>query len=684
MSPRVRRIIATVLVAAGLSSGTPAIAATTPATFARTNHSGLFHPLVADLNGDGRMDIAGTASPGTVAGVMLNTGSGTFGPLTTYAAGGNAQSIAGGDLNGDGRFDLVVTINNVSIGLALLMGNGDGTFQAPVHLPNTAVADSPSAVVTDLDNDGNLDIAVAHDFSCYVDACRPSDLMSILLGNGDGTFQPSHDFVVGPGMNQIAVGDFNRDGAKDLVISAGNARLYRLVGVGDGTFAQLQTLVLHPSPSFVVVSDVDVADFNRDGIQDVTAALSTSSSQIAVLTGIGDGNFQTPLIMQEALDVPQTIAVADYNGDSFEDIAFGFGNGNSGLFAIRNGNGNGTFQASRRYEVPPNQSSIGTVGMVTGNLNGDAKPDLALAIGGAFPAHWVLLNTTGSAPPPTPGRPTLISPANGATVTLPFTFDWSDVPNAVRYRIQIDDSNNFSTPVYDRIADVSQFPAPTLNPRRHWWRVRAVNSAGVEGSNSSIRSFTVSTTTTPPPTPAAPTLVSPANGATVAQPVTFDWSDVTGAANYRIQIDDSSTFSSPLVVDQTVFGSQFTASTLAARQHWWRVRGVNSAGTAGSFSAIRSFTPQDTTTTPPPGEQATLTVSASGRGGERVTSSPTGINVAAGSTGSASFAIGTSITLSVTNGRDAIWSGACSSGGDKERTCRFTLNGAASVSANVQ
>lgn len=284
MSPRVRRIIATVLVAAGLSSGTPAIAATTPATFARTNHSGLFHPLVADLNGDGRMDIAGTASPGTVAGVMLNTGSGTFGPLTTYAAGGNAQSIAGGDLNGDGRFDLVVTINNVSIGLALLMGNGDGTFQAPVHLPNTAVADSPSAVVTDLDNDGKLDIAVAHDFSCYVDACRPSDLMSILLGNGDGTFQPSHDFVVGPGMNQIAVGDFNRDGAKDLVISAGNARLYRLVGVGDGTFAQLQTLVLHPSPSFVVVSDVDVADFNRDGIQDVTAALSTSSSQIAVLT----------------------------------------------------------------------------------------------------------------------------------------------------------------------------------------------------------------------------------------------------------------------------------------------------------------------------------------------------------------------------------------------------------------
>jgi len=630
------------------------------------------------------MDIAGLAFPG-VAGVLLNTGSGAFGPLATYPVGGDPNAIAGGDINGDGRFDLVVTINNIDIGLALLMGNGDGTFQAPVHLPNTAVADSPSAVVTDLDNDGLNDIAIAHNASCYIAPCRNSPLMSVLMGNGDGTFQPSDDFEVGVGMNQIAVGDFNRDGIKDLVISGSSARLYRLEGVGDGTFVQLPTLTLDASPSFVEASDVDVADFNRDGIQDLTVALSTNSSRLVVLIGIGDGNFQAPLVMQEALDVPQVQAVADYNGDGFEDIAYGFANGNSGLFAIRNGNGNGTFQAGRRYEVPPNQSSIGTVGMVTGNLNGDARPDLALAIGGAFPAHWVLLNTTGSAPPPTPAAPTLLSPANDAMVSLPVTFDWTDVINATMYRIQIDDDNTFATPVLDRIVDTSQFTVSTLNPRRHWWRVRALNSAGVAGPNSSTRRFTPSTTTTQPPTPAAPTLVSPADGATPAQPVTLDWSDVSGATSYRIQIDDSSTFSSPLVVDQTVFASQFTAPTLAARQHWWRVRGVNSAGTAGSFSLVRSFTPQGSTTPPPPpGEMATLTVSASGRGGERVLSSPTGISVAVPGTGSASFMMGTSITLSVTNGRDAIWSGACSSGGQKTRTCGFTLNGNASVSANVQ
>jgi hypothetical protein len=79
-----------------------------------------------------------------------------------------------------------------------------------------------------------------------------------------------------------------------------------------------------------------------------------------------------------------------------------------------------------------------------------------------------------------------------------------------------------------------------------------------------------------------------------------------------------------------------------------------------------------------------LTVTATGRTGERVLSTPAGIGVAVGSTGTASFAAGTSITLSVSNGRDAIWSGACSSGGEKTRTCTVTLNGNASATANVQ
>jgi hypothetical protein len=109
------------------------------------------------------------------------------------------------------------------------------------------------------------------------------------------------------------------------------------------------------------------------------------------------------------------------------------------------------------------------------------------------------------------------------------------------------------------------------------------------------------------------------------------------------------------------------------------------ASTPVTISAVYSGVTRTTTlTVNPPGQSATLTVTATGRSGERVTSTPTGINVSVGTTGSAPFNSGTSITLQVTNSRDAIWSGACSSGGNKTKTCAFTLNGNATVNANVQ
>jgi hypothetical protein len=110
-----------------------------------------------------------------------------------------------------------------------------------------------------------------------------------------------------------------------------------------------------------------------------------------------------------------------------------------------------------------------------------------------------------------------------------------------------------------------------------------------------------------------------------------------------------------------------------------------SASTAVTISATyNGVTRTAGLTVTPPGQAVTLTVTATGRSGERITSSPAGINVTVGSTGSASFTSGTAITLSVANGRDAIWSGACSSGGNKAKTCTFTITGNASVTGNVQ
>jgi hypothetical protein len=544
--------------------------------------------VIADLNGDGRPDLAGIGV--NAAAVLLAAPGGSFGPRMEYPVAGQAQDLAAGDFDGDARRDLLVTLADPQVSLSLLTGRGDGTFNPPISVPNTTGFDSPAVAAADLNDDGRLDAVVAHAIACFTAPCRVSRTMSVLLGNGDGTFQPARETDVGTGMARIAVGDFDRDGRDDLAIAGDSARLYLLRGAGDGTFAQQTTMTLVADSFAVDGADVDAADFNRDGIQDLVVAIATNGSRTAVLIGNGDGTFRAPLILTEPdLNVPQQQAVADYNGDGFQDLALGLANGNQGLFEIRNGNGDGTFQGLVRYLVPPQQSSIGTVAISSADLNGDLKPDLTLGIGGASASTVVLTNSTGTAPPATP---------------------------------------------------------------------------------------------------AAPALLTPAQDATPAQPVFFDWTDVSAAASYRIQIDNSSDFSAPLVVDRIVTASQFTAGTLAAQRHWWRVRGINSAGTAGAWSTVRRFTPRAASVTPPPppppGSSATLTVTATGRSGERVTSSPAGISVAVGSTGAASFPTGTSITLSATNGRDVVWSGACSSGGTKTRSCTFTLGANASVTANVQ
>ena len=99
-------------------------------------------------------------------------------------------------------------------------------------------------------------------------------------------------------------------------------------------------------PSFIPVTDIDVADFNGDSIQDLVAAVPHNGSRTAILIGNGDGTFRTPLVLTDpGLSIPQQQAVADYNGDGFQDLALSLGDGNHGLMQIRNGNGDGTFQA---------------------------------------------------------------------------------------------------------------------------------------------------------------------------------------------------------------------------------------------------------------------------------------------------------------------------------------------------
>src|ERR671910_389276 len=278
----------------------------------------------SDFNGDGSLDLAGTGGPS--AAVRLNNGAGTFSAMVDYAIGGRGQELAAGDFNGDGRLDLVVTINNPQIGLSLLTGNGDGTFAAPVNFPNTSGFDSPAVAAVDLNNDGKLDVVIAHEIACYTAPCVASEVISVMIGNGDGTFQASREIQVGRGMSKIAVGDYNRDGFKDLAIGGTQGQVYRLDGVGDGTFVQRPTVVALVDPSFIPVTDIDVADFNGDSIQDLVAAIPHNGSRTVIMIGNGDGTFRAPLVLTDpGLRLPQEQAVADYNGDGFQDLALSLG-----------------------------------------------------------------------------------------------------------------------------------------------------------------------------------------------------------------------------------------------------------------------------------------------------------------------------------------------------------------------
>ena len=313
--------------------------------------------IAVDLNGDGILDLAGPGAVG--AAVMLGNANGTFQARVNFPAGGQSQDLAASDFNSDGKQDLAVSINSPEISLSLLTGNGDGTFNAPVNFPNTTGFDAPVIVAADVNNDTRMDLLIAHTLACFTAPCTSSDDLTIMLGNGDGTFQSSQ-INVGIGMSEIAVGDFNRDGFKDLAMSGSSARLYLLRGNGDGTFVKQPTQTLIPGDNHLGEdgTDIDVGDFNRDGIQDLVVAVSLNGSRTVVLIGNGDGTFRTPLVITEpAIRIPHYQAVADYNGDGSQDLALSLGWGFQGMMEILKGNGDGTFQPPVLYDPAPANSS---------------------------------------------------------------------------------------------------------------------------------------------------------------------------------------------------------------------------------------------------------------------------------------------------------------------------------------
>ena len=345
---------------------------------------------VGDVNGDGHPDVVFLDGGGEVASdtgtvyILLNNGDGTLTPKANYPANG-PDSVAIADVNGDGKPDLIVgTFGSTSAGsVAVFLGNGDGTFQNPTNYPTSSGV--INVVVADFKHDGHPDIA----YVIYGNT-NPVNSIGVLLGNGRGSFtQAGSVFSSGGDAQYLVTADFNGDGRLDLAAGNGNdATVTILLGNGDGTFQAPHGYSVPYEPV-----ELTVTDFNNDGFADILIGVgsptalgeSENSMVIGVLLGNGDGTFQGSTTTPIGGSSAAFLAVADFNGDGKTDAVIAAADtGNMAFFA---GNGNGTFQ-------PPviNQGELSQPGVAAvGDFNGDGRPDLAIAQTGAS-SLYVLLN----------------------------------------------------------------------------------------------------------------------------------------------------------------------------------------------------------------------------------------------------------------------------------------------------
>lgn len=341
---------------------------------------------VADLNGDGKPDLVSANHGSNSVSVLLGNGDGTFQAARNFNAGNSALTfgVAVGDFNGDGNLDVAVLIPTDGTSpteVRILMGDGDGTLQSPVV--TTLSSQETIVACADVNGDKKADLLV------NVTSANVAAGIEVLLGNGDGTFQNPKTVVAGPQQTLLAVADFNHDEQGDLVVSLGGA-VQIMLNNGDGTFTAGSSSGLADG---YVVTEARAADLNGDGTPDLIVS-STKYQRCGIFScnntreSVFLSGSKGALGAEQIAEGDPLVAVGDFDGDGKMDLAVRVRKlfPPAASLQIYLGNGDGTFAQPISFPDP------GAVRLAA-DLNGDQLADLVVLDAAANNVS-VMLNST--------------------------------------------------------------------------------------------------------------------------------------------------------------------------------------------------------------------------------------------------------------------------------------------------
>jgi hypothetical protein len=362
-----------------------------------------------DANGDGKLDVAVSNKLSFDVSVLLGDGKGNFGTPRAFVTDQEPLTVAAGDLNGDNIPDLVaLNRDNNYADAVVLVGQGDGSF---IGVEDVIVDPTPNAVIAgDIDNDGLADLIVAHSTgTLLVRRAQPSggfaapltlqaagvpvaigcgdfnadgwlDIValstsnvSMFLGQRNG-FPSIKNYAVVGGV-ALAVGDWDRDGRPDLAVASqgdSSGAINILLSKADGTLQSLAPILLSVNPLAI-----DWGDFNKDGKLDL--AVVSNPAKVTIALGNGDGTFQPATDVSASIggSDARTLAVADFDGDGFDDIAVLLGPSDNKVVVLY-GSGGMNFTAGSPLTFGTNN----VWDLAARDINGDLLPDLVMSVQG--------------------------------------------------------------------------------------------------------------------------------------------------------------------------------------------------------------------------------------------------------------------------------------------------------------